>query len=221
MTIILPQPPPDRVWVHSPTWLFAGYHWAIALALGILMLAIAMLARRAHDDENTPRSPALAYSTGLLLVLSLAPLALGLLGAFGSMLFSQHPAPSTSDQTWSPTRDLNHDFEIDSAKVIDSYTAPPRDIPAEIRNVNAAIQKYSGMTPLHATTMPSVTKSTDGDEQLDLARKASPFLVNGEVYTCAFIADALTHSKSGDIEYAKITSATCVQGGKSITVTIK
>ena len=88
MTIILPQPPPDRVWVHSPTWLFASYHWAIALALGILMLTIAMLARRAHDDENTPHSSALAYSTGLLLVLSLAPLALGLLGAFGSMWFS-------------------------------------------------------------------------------------------------------------------------------------
>lgn len=210
MTIILPQPPPEFVWIHPPTWLFSSYHWLYFLAMGALLIVVATMAHRSQKS----------FPSGLLIVLSIAPLAIGFVGGTGSLWFANNPTPPANNSAWSPVETEYHSFKIRSSALPNTFTAPKRDIAAETRYVNESAAKKAGITALKPQNMPQFTKSSDNNVRVASAKQSQPFLLDDKVFTCAFVADIINKDSAGHITLAHVTTVVCNQGATTILIAI-
>lgn len=210
MDIILPAPTSDRVWVHAPTTLYSHWIWVMPLVAGIAF-AIASIALRRRGYRSVVIS--------LVLFVSLASAVVGGVMGVASALFSAHPRPVGTHTTWSNTADAEHNFEIDADKLTSDFIPPARDRASETREINDRLARGFAITALHPDDEPTFTPTdSSGEVAREKAKRASPWLINNEVYTCAFATTEFARDPSGSINHVNTVSATCVRGDATIGI---
>lgn len=210
MDIILPAPTSDRVWIHAPTTLYSHWIWVMPVVAGIAF-TVASIALRRQGYRSVTAS--------LVLFFSIASIVVGSVMGVASALFSAHPRPVGTHTSWSNTADAEHNFEIDADKLTSDFTPPARDRASETRRINDWLAQGFAITALHPGDEPTFTsKDISGEAMREKAKHASPWLINNEVYTCAFDTTEFTRDPSGLINRVNTVSATCVRGDVAIVI---